>query len=44
MIYRQFNKSELDLLKDIDRKKIVNEVYYYINKKTELVDEYYNIE
>ncbi len=44
MIYKQLNKSELDLLKDIDRKEVVNEVYYYIDKKLKLVDEYYNIE
>ncbi len=42
--YRVLEKSELKLLSEIDRKEIVNEVYYFRSNKLEIVDEYYNIE
>lgn len=42
--YRLLEKSELKLLGEIDRKEIVNEVYYFRNNKLEIVNEFYNIE
>jgi len=42
--YRLLEKSELKLLSEIDRKEIVNEVYYFKNNKLEIVNEFYNIE
>ncbi|HCQ91092.1 MULTISPECIES: GNAT family N-acetyltransferase [unclassified Clostridium] len=44
MNYRLLEKSELKLLSEIDRKEIVNEVYYFKNNKLEIVNEFYNIE
>ncbi len=44
MDYRLLEKSELKLLSEIDRKEIVNEVYYFKNNKLEIVNEFYNIE
>jgi len=42
--YRLLEKSELKLLSEIDRKEIVNEVYYFRDNKLEIVNEFYNIE
>ncbi|WP_291581663.1 GNAT family N-acetyltransferase [Clostridium sp. UBA6640] len=44
MDYRLLEKSELKLLSEIDRKEIVNEVYYFKNNNLEIVNEFYNIE
>lgn len=41
--YRVLKKSELNLLGEIDRKEIVNEVYYYRSNKLEMINEFYNI-
>ncbi|MCT4544915.1 MAG: GNAT family N-acetyltransferase [Vallitalea sp.] len=43
MKYRVLKKSELNLLGEIDRKEIVNEVYYYRSNKLEMINEFYNI-
>ncbi len=42
--YRLLERSELELLGKIDRKEIVNEVYYLRDNKLEIVNEFYNIE
>lgn len=42
--YRLLEKSELKLLSEIDRKEVVNEVYYFKNNNLEIVNEFYNIE
>ncbi|KRU28219.1 GNAT family acetyltransferase [Clostridium sporogenes] len=44
MNYRLLERSELELLGEIDRKEIVNEVYYFRDNKLEIVNEFYNIE
>lgn len=44
MNYRLLDRSELKLLSEIDRKEIVNEVYYFKNNNLEIVNEFYNIE
>ncbi|APF27785.1 acetyltransferase family protein [Clostridium sporogenes] len=44
MNYRLLERSELELLGKIDRKEIVNEVYYLRDNKLEIVNEFYNIE
>ena len=44
MIYRLLKKSELNLLGDIDRREIVNEVYHYKSNKLRIVNKFYNIE
>lgn len=44
MNYRLLERSELALLGEIDRKEIVNEVYYFRDNKLEIVNEFYNIE
>lgn len=42
--YRLLERSELELLGEIDRKEIVNEAYYFRDNKLEIVNEFYNIE
>jgi len=42
--YRLLERSELALLGEIDRKEIVNEVYYFRDNKLQIVNEFYNIE
>nr|WP_243129208.1 GNAT family N-acetyltransferase [Hathewaya massiliensis] len=42
--YRLLKKSELKLLDEIDRREIVDEVYYFKDNKLEIVNEFYNIE
>lgn len=42
--YRLLQKSELKLLGEIDRKEIVNEVYYFKSNKLEIENEFDNIE
>lgn len=42
--YRLLERSELELLGEIDRKEIVNEVYYFRDNKLEIVNEFYNIQ
>nr|WP_242978006.1 hypothetical protein [Clostridium botulinum] len=44
MNYRLLERSELALLGEIDRKEIVNEVYYFRDNKLEIVNEFYDIE
>ncbi|MBU5484988.1 GNAT family N-acetyltransferase [Clostridium sp. MSJ-11] len=44
MNYRLLERSELKLLGEIDRREIVNEVYYFRGDKLEIVNEFYNIE
>ncbi len=44
MNYRLLQKSELKLLGEIDRKEIVNEVYYFKGNKLEIENEFDNIE
>ncbi|CAM2991977.1 GNAT family N-acetyltransferase [Hathewaya histolytica] len=44
MEYKLLKRSELSLLGQVDRKEVVNEVYYFRNNKLEIVNEFYNIE
>ena len=44
MNYRLLEKSELKFLGEIDRKEIVNEVYYFKENKLKIVSEFDNIE
>lgn len=44
MNYRLLKKSELKLLGEIDRKEIVNEVYYFKENKLKIASEFDNIE
>jgi GNAT superfamily N-acetyltransferase len=41
--YRLLKKTEVTLLSEIDRKEIVNQVYYLRSHKLESVNEYYDI-
>lgn len=42
--YRLLERSEIALLGEIDRKEIVNEVYYFRDNKLKIANEFYNIE
>ncbi|MGH4124138.1 MAG: GNAT family N-acetyltransferase [Clostridium sp.] len=44
MNYRLLQKDELKFLTEIDRKEIIEEVYYFKNHKLELVKEFYDIQ
>ncbi|EUJ24541.1 GNAT family acetyltransferase [Listeria grandensis FSL F6-0971] len=44
MEFRWLSRKELSLLKEIDRKELVDEVYYIRNHELRLVKEYYDID
>lgn len=44
MEYRLLKREEMKLLSEIDRREVVEEVYYYKNHKLELVKEFDDIE
>lgn len=41
--YRELKSEEIEKLREIDRREVINQIYYYRNGKLELENEYYDM-
>lgn len=44
MEYRELQREEIEKMNEIDRKEVINQIYYHRNGRLELEDEHYNMQ